>query len=124
MMELIPGTPEVPWSLLPPCCTPFQTDLGSASPHGGSTPIPVGRYYAQTYHSGKNADTCCCKRSCLFIAQTRAYFLETKVTTPHTVPQTQVLGWRVQQLFTLWTLSDVQSSTEYFMLCSTNRKSD
>jgi len=120
-MVSIPGTPEAPWSLLPPCCTPSQTDLGSASPHSGNT---HGRYCAHTDRRGHPANTCCCRRSCLFIAQTHPYFLETKEhTVPHTVPHTQLLGWRVQQLFTLWTLRDVQSSTECFMLCSTNHKS-
>lgn len=82
------------------------------------------RYYAHMSRRGNNANTCCCKRSCLFIAQTHTYFLESQITMPHTVSFTQLLGWWVQQLFTLWTLSDVQSSTECFMLCSTNHKLD
>lgn len=41
-----------------------------------------GRYYAHT-PQGTNANTCCCKCSCLFIAQTHPYFLETKIVMPH-----------------------------------------
>lgn len=65
-----------------------------------------GRYYTCTHHRG----TCCCKHSCLFIAQIHTYLFATKITMPYTVPHTQLLGWWVGQLFTLWTLSDVQSN--------------
>lgn len=40
------------------------------------------------------------------------------------LPNTQLLGWWAQQLFILWALNDVQSSTECVMQCSANHKSD
>lgn len=147
-MELIHGALEAPW-----CSSHPAFGLASPrGGHPWGAPglwhrSAGGTADVCTCSRGNNSNTYCRKWSCLLVAETCIYiFLEGKImklsrannrgTPPRclaaglvsptllkTAPHTQLLGRRVQQLFTLWTLSDVQSSTECFMPCSTNHKS-